>query len=933
VAVYDDQKKRASTGDPNKVTGVGEKAESKMEQAGRAGSRNDLADRENSNGFRSPSDVGRHDGSRASAGASDGAGAKSSQSTSDQQNDSGSFASRAIRRIGGIDRKKAAAGGGLSTFVAAAAFMFFTVASGPFQAIHAGQLLAGHFGPQNSFSDAVGSKFMIYALAGKAAKGRLGVVRNLSADKWEKRMNQKGLKSVYSQGTGRLIGYEILDENKAGKFLDDMGRDGIPRADSLPGTDANGNPNESKGSRKFVDLRDNKFGSRRSVTRTAVGTLGHNKISSFLGSRLLIKRAGVNFHVLNNVKKKADQRTADYVRERQEERARQAETGSIDPNAPESPTKSKLSGILDRLKVFANTAKGPALAIIATCAAKSFGESIDVQNLANQQTSMRMGMEMISVGSQAQSNQDLDAEELGAVVDQLYDEETQTSWDDDPGVQSEAGERPTGKDYLVDSKPGAVEAPLFFRIADKVPVGAVCDAIASAASLPVIQQASDLLGFLVDLALKPFGTSSEELMQMAIDYFTGGAVDTLAQGSKRGGYMNSGARLAANNQMIANGGTELTEAEAQAVKKSARLEQKELFDKSSVYDKYANIYNGQSVAATTLAQFPQSPSHAVAMLTRLPATLSSVLMQFSGLSRVYAQTVAAPFTYDYGFPLYGYTLGEQANEDYENPYANQAYMQADDEPDPDKLDRLERMNAEYGNACFFMEISRAEDLIYGESGDPNKIPAKCKDRSNVELTHYRFYMAQVVTAITLDCYEETEEACKQIGFGGGTPAPAAQTGTGDAASLATQLLALEGTKVSFTQPLAKQALQEAASGQPSVIEARCGTGTTSAMLSPVLLQALLDFTSTHTIGIGYLTNGCHSSGSDHYSGQAVDLNQIDGRRATGGDADRAFMQEATGILPDGSAMGEVQCSNIAIRPINRVRLFEDSCNHVHISVP
>jgi hypothetical protein len=83
------------------------------------------------------------------------------------------------------------------------------------------------------------------------------------------------------------------------------------------------------------------------------------------------------------------------------------------------------------------------------------------------------------------------------------------------------------------------------------------------------------------------------------------------------------------------------------------------------------------------------------------------------------------------------------------------------------------MNTEYGTACFDMTVSKSGDLTYGPSKDFTKIPDKCKDKNNTELTHYRFYLADIITGHGLACYEGVEESCKQLnGSNPAAPAPA-----------------------------------------------------------------------------------------------------------------------------------------------------------------
>lgn len=154
--------------------------------------------------------------------------------------------------------------------------------------------------------------------------------------------------------------------------------------------------------------------------------------------------------------------------------------------------------------------------------------------------------------------------------------------------------------------------------------------------------------------------------------------------------------------------------------------------------------------------------------------------------------------------------------------------------------------------------------------------------------------------------------------------------TGSAQDLAKQIL--NKSNITFTTPLARQAITDTAAGNPAKIEARCGAGDNAA-LSPTLLGVIIKMAENHDIGIGYLTNGCHSANSAHYRGRAVDINTVDGQSVTGGDTDRTFMHEISGILPNGSGIGQQSCSVIPINPINKVNLFDDSCDHIHIQVP
>lgn len=671
-------------------------------------------------------------------------------------------------------------GGSLGGIGIGGIIALFSTVQGPLQFIHKAQFFQkAHFGSQDSFSDDRSAKFMLYAFSGKAAKGRLGVLGNKVADRMEVRLNRQGLKSVYHPNTGRLMGYQITDAKKANEFVRDSRKDDIPRNDGLAhGTDVNGKPLGEPND--FIDLRDSKFKQRRSVTRRATKTLGINRVSSSVSSRLMIKRGGVNFHPITNKGKKA---IDDYFdRRRQIRDADDNDTRTGNPDGGDSPNLSKRSKILAKLKSFGTKLSGPTAVAGAVCAVKSFSDAIDAQNYENQQQLIRKGMKVVTVGNQVMSGQDLNMETLAVLSEAHYDEETNTTWRSDPGVQWEAGDEPTGKDYNKDVRPGSREKPAIFTTVEGIPDFGACAVIDTAGNLPVIKQ----FGELVTGGLKAIGIDTDKYAQMAIDYFTTGAVNLAAQGAEAGGLENIGLRLAASEKGIAKGARELTQEEEAEVKSLTRTEQKVEAAEANTFDKYFNLLDYQSVASQAFDAVPSSSEQVVASITSIPKIFSSMAGNLFGRSKV-----SAAATYDYGFPLYDFSLSERANLDYEDPYANAEYME--------EGDRLKRMNETYGNKCFGMQVDESGNLVFDKAPDQAKIPSECKDTSNKELVSYRFYLADMIGGHSLACYMSIETSCAQVTTGT-TPASPTSPGpsngqiVGDPYTDSTSVPCAEGTR-------------------------------------------------------------------------------------------------------------------------------------------
>lgn len=678
-------------------------------------------------------------------------------------------------------KKQAIFGGILGLGLLGGGFGLFTITSGPFQLIHAGQLLAGfHMGPGEDFSDSRSSKFLLYALAGKAAKGRLGVIRNLNADRWERKLNDNGLKSVYQQGTQRLAGYQIIDEGKARAFTTEMesaGHSRIPGS-ALNGVDYQGNASGIRASDgDIISIKLGDYKAARALTHAATKSIGTYRVSSWMAARTLIKRGGVNFHPLKNEIRRTADRLA-WRKQMREARAEALRNGVSGVDGASRDGRNTRSNLFGKIQQFVNAAKGPLIAIAVVCGAKTFSSSIDAANLQHQFELIRMGMDRVTSGSQVQASNDINLDIVGVYVDDLYDEVNKTSYTQDPGIQYENGEPITGTDLIANVKPSAEnQKPWFFDIIDLIPtdiasllgpiglpaqaaglqtdICAILDDVSKAISdFPVIgwvlERIQDAINVIVRTAT---GKTLDDWMQIAIQFFATGGVNLLAEGAERGGLENVGVRLAANNQFQAMGGRELSPQEGSDLKLAALEERKQEFARASIYDRYFNLYESRSAAANVAMALPTTRTQFIASVQKLPSSFASTATKLLGMNKAYAGVARG---YDYGFPLYGFSLDEQTNEAVADPYANENYML--------EGDRLERMNIEYGQECFFMTVTRNGDLEYGESGNFHDIPAKCKDTNNIELLHYRFYLADLITGHTLNCYEGDQESCIQIGM-------------------------------------------------------------------------------------------------------------------------------------------------------------------------
>lgn len=858
----------------------------------------------------SPSDVAKNEASAASPAANQAESKESDDTIGGGFRDEGSKKSRRFR----LTRRQAVTGG-VTGILIGGAFGLFSILHGPLQIIHFAQLLQKfHFSVNEDFMDGRAGRYLRYGFSGNAERARLGFVRDKIASRVEARLqNNSGVRSIYSDPPNRrLIGYEVIDSAKAHTFIDSMAREGVNVNGAPRGSGTGNNTTPPDTNNRFIDLevdsRGNDIRNRRKVTRAAVKSTGHYKIASRYASRLLIKRGGVDFHPLKNKKRAAGENLVKYYDDRKKERSERRKRGVDPPNKRLAGHDTDNDGTTDtdataqeandfvndasgaetpesRLRVAGRLAGGAAALVGAVCIINDISDGIDEYKYTNIiLVMMRMGMEIVTTGNQTMSNMDMNIDELGSIVTDLYDEDAapgEESWAAARSIQYENNQQLTGPDLPASSKPGAVgeKPPLFQAVSDTPGVSGICGLQEKAESIPIIGAGLILINQVgeafINAALSTFGTSIEEIFDGIVRVFAGEVVNTYAKGAELGNIANTGALLAANDQAIAMGGRELDDNEVQELDQLARLENQREFASLSLYERVFNVYRVDSLAATIALKTPKSPRQAARTFASIPGSLFSGLTNL-GFKLAGADSHDGPDSYDYGFSEFGFSAAEQDDQRFENPFENAEIMEANNNQ------RLREANEKYGE-CFSMKIN--PDTGEFESGEGTRYEEinsnpNCKDGSE-NLLRFRFYLADLIAAHTLACNEGIETSCVLLGFGN-TPVVQGDPSSGEAPSGDTQSLAQQILdNPNITYPLdaispngsTKEVLQALANGQPAPVDCtggRPGNRTTTTM-NPNVLKFVLEYGQQAKVGVNSLTDKCHSANSRHYIGGAVDF--------------------------------------------------------------
>jgi hypothetical protein len=679
---------------------------------------------------------------------------------------------------------------------------------GPFQLLNFSKFLqSAHFFENEDMGDERTSNVTLlyrYRNTGTIQGTRIGAIQGKYADKWDQRMLEtSGLRPVYDNNPpGRMVGFEVVDEDKARSVLDDLENDGIDTNSTREGVNTGRSGGVPEG--RIISMRDANSKKRRAAIRTVVRSVDLNKVSSTIGSRTLIKLGGVDFHPIKNLERRAGESITDFYQRKKDQREERIKAGQDDvdlkrldadggtdangdPIAPdqsvvddvansnaiaEEATDALDGGTLDLLKKalqsrLTSAATGAAAVVGAMCVVRDLGDQAEtLQFTQTIMPMMRMGFEFLSIGSQLQSGQDLSIEEIGYYSSLLNDENAEVgkSYVEAASIQYEKGLDPTGPDVESAVKPNRVSnKPMLFSALDEIPLLSNVCGIQKGISdtigrIPIVGSVVNKIGEVsqgaIDLALKnTLGLTTEDLVSSVVSWLAGEAVNLAAEGAQLGNYVNYGARLAANSASLVTGGREISEIESSVLEdEKIKILAYENTNKS-VFERYLDIHNERSLISTAYLSKPKNLNNIFMASLRTPLTLAS---------RLSGSTSAQSSDFDYGFDKVSFSASERSNELVADPIANAEVVKP----------KLAEMQTKYGD-CFPITVDPATESITVDSfNDPNVVsqfstPAECNvpGEQNPELLQYRMHLNDLSTAVSLDCYESGEpQACGEMGF-------------------------------------------------------------------------------------------------------------------------------------------------------------------------
>jgi hypothetical protein len=706
--------------------------------------------------------------------------------------------------------RKKAAGGGIAALVGGGLVTgIFILSSGPLQMLHFGQLLQQfHFTDSDDFGNGRASRLIQYARTrDEPEKRNLEYFGNKIADSYTAKLRDAGIEFDYNnQSRIRKINIDI--DPTTGQPTTDQGRQALARfeAEGIPisqqtVTDRNGVTRRVQ----QADLVGSRAKVRRVGVSASVDVLGLSGVSSAMGTRLLNIRSGVSLHPLQNLARASDEKfwewankqlkkQGDYVAEGTKPTAEQASLRETDPDsdAPE-PTQAEVDGtqqtadgtteMIDTAsapdgtpRIKANAIKalgagvGAASLVALTCGIQQLGEQAGELQSANViRPLIRNGMQIISISSQIQTGQDLNLEELGALSASLYDEVSQSAWNEAESIQAELGHPNVGEVMPAAAIPG-VAKPLFFDQLDDILatvgggyVDEVCGAVSSDEGNIALTVGGILASTTGPVSFAVAAVSEVIQQKLAtefgddlVNWIAGDPINPIAAGATLGNYANYGAFLANNDRMFAMGGRFLTNIEIGQLREERIKQQQEDMQHKDFFARVLDLKEPNSVAAKTMFENPALTSTASMTASVTQAPMSTMSSAFTNLSRMFMPTTsAASNAFDYGVPGVGFSLAEINSDEAEaDPYANATEVEAD----------LPALNDEFGE-CFSIRVNDdSGEIETTDVADYIGRPDIC-DQESPRLLKYRLYLADMTVAQGLSCYSlKDEESCENLGF-------------------------------------------------------------------------------------------------------------------------------------------------------------------------
>jgi hypothetical protein len=803
----------------------------------------------------------------------------------------------------GTGRRRVMSGGIAGSTVAIVIFIL-TITSGPLQFIHLSQILQKNFWAQEKVSSIRTKGLFRYAKTkdiGETRVGFLGSQRFAKATaqlkelgiEFTDRISATGAPRTMVIDTSKYPDYKKLStaEKKAAIIRDFQVKD--PTIISRRG-------NVFSIKLSSTSLKGIDFSS--ALLKTSLSKLDKGKLATAMNFRILKKFYNMPrlFSPLEKVTSAKQNQLGEVLTPKQAEEERSKQINKSVAETPEAlKARSSVKELLENNKTRILTTA--LIGQTTICLIRSVADdSITFNRAAIILPATVQAVDKVSVGSQVQSGQNFNIGQLGGIAEGFKDSDGGTIWAA-KSLQATAGEaNPSGPDL-----PGDFGQAFSGKTtADNIRGSVEIHILGRDVTAAVCSQAGKLVGAVIGLGaiitgFIDFGGSwaAYVAQQAAVAAATAGVlyffqqefsniiqdkaiVPDVLSGPLGGNLLAYGAREASNVGARASGGVELDGTENTVVDKQQKLEDESKFRSLSVSSRLFNIHDSRSSISRLIDRINPDPMQQVAglgtgfanFLTTIPHSLASV----------FPKAQAAGATYRWGFPKYGIPQDIAEDPNYEDPYdnADRVATELDEQHCDIKSDCPARTRA---MKCFGADINKDSGKwsVVAERdvnpGSRDYTGAHCAEGSN-EWHRIMLFVFDSRLMDAVACYQEDVDSCSNLDMASSGPV----TSDTSSISVSSEQLAqqiLNNKNISYpldsvsSNGSTKEVLQALANGSKAPVTCKDGStqGVTSADMSPQILQFILDLGNQGKVGVNALTDKCHTAGSMHYQGKAVDF--------------------------------------------------------------
>lgn len=902
---------------------------------------------------------------------------------------------------------------GIASLIAVAFLIaFISISNGPLEFMHIAQLLEKfHFSAQEDAQDNRLTRLARYAKdPSKPQNTRLGLVGNAVANKLEAKMHEAtGLRSSYDTTTGASKGYVVDRDHSnfkgmsAEQVKEELIRSGIDPDTIKIADGADGRKsvsfNPDTGGKNLLG----RYQSQTKTSRSMLKKAGLSKFGTIAGTRVLGKRAGWTFHPIRKADSKLLTLAADGSKSAREKLKEQFAKDQLnfetngaappggDPKAqtdtdtngnqttdPESeknseavkevkeaaqgtdPTKSnsskELSGKLGKI------AGGAAGGVGLACVVRGLSEGIDQERQAKVVLPMmRKASQIISLGSQVQSNDDLSVEQLGIVHD-FFDEKDAdgnvvSSWASAASIQYENGQPVTGKDLPESAQVFNKGNP--FDFFDNTPVlGTACKILGGTFGT-LFGIVTGPINFVISSAVLP------HVLGLLTNWLSGAPISPIASGADYGNYINYGARLSANDQYASAGGVPLSADDELALKTTDKLLDQQDFKTKNIAYRVFNTRDSRTLAAQFIDnnQVDITTSNVASSINKL-GTMFGSFVRMPALLVGGTANAASTTTYSYhGLKKVGFSTEELTDSTFANPYDNGCRVVGgtgctgkgileDAGKAAEYTDRVQKcfgINMSFDGSMWSIDAKTEAVNLNGQDYPSDK----CTD-SNPEWKRIRFWLLDTATVESYDCIEggqdTSDQSCVDVGATQslGSSGPTTTGGGGSAPTGSSKDLAKKIEPYIQSGKIKCGILDAINAGCADITKTANGTsingvgGCTVEALTPELLGMLLKLLQDgHSYEINALCSDHHQETGRHSAGLAADFGKYDGATLSSGgswtgaqiETDKKLTQDIAAFMPKSTEFLQQQCHSKFdfLSGFQGASILGDPCNHQHIT--